>query len=161
MKFLLKKRGSGEAIVTFVRDDGTSTSGQLGQAGFGAVHDLTHYVVETMLRTRAGFFGLLAGGWDIADFERRGAARQIPDDAIAIECVVGQLTNCAFNGTEPTAAEFNWLVTEALRGVRPHGTAPTVDEATLGEMVAQLTALTRRWRELSPGGTMELPVELA
>lgn len=160
MKLLLKKRGSGEAIITFVRDDDTSTSGQLGQAGFGAVHDLTHYVVETRLRTRAGFYGLLADGWDISSFERRGAAREIPDAAIAIECVVGQLSNIAFNGRMPSAEEFNWLVAEALRGVRPHGVAPTVDDATLSAMFEQLTTLTRRWRELAPGGTIELPVEL-
>jgi len=161
MKFQLKKRGSGEAIITFVRDNGTSTSGQLGQAGFGAVHDLTHYVVETTLRTRAGFFGLLADGWDIAEFARRGAAQEIPDAAIAVECVVGQLSNLVFNGRPLSAEEFNWLVAEALRGVRPHGTVPALDEATLRAMTTQLTALVQQWRELPPGGTLELPVELA
>lgn len=160
MKFQLKKRGGGEAIITLVRDDGTSTSGQLGQAGFGAVHDLTHYVVETTLPSRAGFFGLLADGWNIADFERKGAAHHIPDAAIAVECLVGQLSNIVFNGRALAAEEFNWLVAEALRGVRPNATAPTVDEAALSDMVAQLTALTRRWRELSPGGAIELPLDL-
>lgn len=160
MKFRLKKRGSGEAIVTFIRDDDTSTSGQLGQAGFGAVHDLTHYVVETTLRTRDGFFGLLAAGWDIADFERKGAAREIPSTAIAVECLVGQLSNIVFNGRQLPAEEFNWLAAEALRGVRPEATAPTVGDGTLNQMIAQLAALARRWRELPLGGIMELPVEL-
>lgn len=160
MRLHLKKRGSGEAVVTFVRADGSSTSGQLGAAAFGATHDLAHFVVETTLHTRAGFYGLLASGWDIADFERRGAAREIPDDAIALECAIGQLTNFIFNGTEPAAAEFNWLVAEALRAVRPAGRAPVFDDATLRAMSEQLRALVKRWRELPPGDTLELAVEL-
>lgn len=160
MQLQLKKRGSGEAIITFVRDDGSSTSGQLGEAAFGATHDLAHFVVETTLRTRAGFYGLLADGWDISDFERKGAAREIPDAAIAIECVIGQLTNYVFQGTAPAADEFNWLVAEALRAVRPAATAPMFDDATLHTMTAQVRALTLRWRELPPGGTLDLPVVL-
>lgn len=31
-------------------------------------HDLTHYTVETTFGYRHGFFGLIAGGWDISDF---------------------------------------------------------------------------------------------
>jgi hypothetical protein len=157
----LKKRGSGEAVVTFVRDDGTSTSGRLGEAGFGATHDLAHYVVETTLRTEAGFYGLLAGGRAIPDFERKGAAREISDDAIAVECIVGQLTNFIFNSAEPAAGEFNWLVAEALRGVRPQGRAPGIDDATLRAMTAQLRDLVRCWHELPPGGTLELPWPIA
>lgn len=157
MKLQLKKRGSGEAIVTFVRDDGSNTSGQLGQAGFGATHDLAHYVVETTLRTREGFYGLLASGWDIADFERRGAAGEISDAAIAIECVIGALTNCLFNAATPTAEEFNWLVAAALRGVRPASRSPEFDDATLHAMLAELRVLVQRWRELPPGDTLELP----
>ena len=159
MKLQLKKRGSGEAIITFVREDGSSTSGQLGQAAFGSVHDLAHYVVETTLRTRAGFYGLLADGWDIPEFERKGSARDIPDAAVAIECVVGHLSNIAFNGRVPPAEEFNWLVAESLRGVRPHGALPVVDDATLHAMVDQLTTLARRWRELPPGGAIELAMD--
>lgn len=160
MRLHLKKRGRGEAIITFVRADGSSTSGQLGAAAFGATHDLAHYVVETTLRTHSGFYGLLASGWDIPDFERKGAAREIPDNAIALECVIGQLTNYVFQGTEPAATEFNWLVTEALHAVRPAGHAPVFDDDTLRVMTAELRALVQRWHDLPRGGTLELAVAL-
>ena len=106
MKLKIKKRDNGDAVMTFVRDDGSATSGRLGAGGFGAVHDLTHYVVESTLGLRAGFFGLLAQGWNIPDFEVRSAARQLPDESIVAECIVGQLTNAVIGGHAPSADEF-------------------------------------------------------
>ena len=76
----LKKKPDG-AVVTFVRPDGTATTSRLGQGGFGAVHDLTHYAVESTLRLRHGFLGLVADGWNLADFEVKHANRRFPDEA--------------------------------------------------------------------------------
>ena len=156
VKLKIKKRGDGDAVVTFVRDNGSATSGRLGSGGFGAVHDLTHYAVETTLGLRQGFYGLLAQGWDIPDFEVKGAARQLPDEALVAECVVGQLSNVIFAGAEPRAEEFNWLVKSAVAGVRPGASAPSISEDTLRQMKQTLNALLTRWRTLPPGETLEL-----
>jgi hypothetical protein len=139
-----------------MRDDGTSTSGQLGPAGFGAAHDLAHYVVESAMKTQDGFYGLLAGGMDIADFARKGAAREISDAAIAVECAVGQFTELAPDARVLAAEELNWLIAEAVRGVRPKAAPPSFDEPTLAAMRARHRELLRRWRDLPPGGTLEL-----
>ena len=156
MKLKIKKRDNGDAVMTFVRDDGSATSGRLGSGGFGAVHDLTHYVVESTLGLRAGFFGLLAQGWNIPDFEVKGTARQLPDESIVAECIVGQLTNAVFGGHEPSADEFNWLVSQAVAGVRPGAPAPTVSTETLQRLKQRLGELLAQWRTLSSGGTLEL-----
>ena len=156
MKLKIKKRDTGDAVLTFVRDDGSATSGRLGSGGFGAVHDLTHYAVETTLGLRQGFYGLLAQGWDIPDFEVKGTGRQLPDEALVAECIVGQLSNAVFAGKEPPAEEFNWLVRAAVEGVRPGAVAPAISADTLRQMKQTLDALLARWRALPPGETLEL-----
>ena len=156
MKLQLKKRPGGDAVVTFVRNDGSSTHGRLGPGGFGAVHDLTHYAVETTLGLRQGFYGLLAAGWDIPDFEVKGTAGQLPDEALVAECIVGQLSNFVFNGQEPCADELGWLVREAVAGVRPDADVPVISTDTLRRMKQTLDALLAHWRALPAGETLVL-----
>ncbi|MBI2813531.1 MAG: hypothetical protein HYX71_04550 [Opitutae bacterium] len=156
MKVKLKKHAGGEAVVTFVRTDGSAASGRIGSGGFGAVHDLTHYAVETTLGLRQGFYGLLAQGWDIQDFEVKGAAHQLPDEAIVTECIVGQLGNAVFAGREPAVEEFNWLVRSAVDGVRPGAAVPVIDAESLRLIWHTLEALLARWRALPPGETLGL-----
>ncbi len=156
MKVGLKKAKDGRPTVTFVRDDGSSTSGRLGSGDFGPVHDLTHYAVETTLGLRQGFYGLLAAGWNIPDFEAKGTAARLPDEAIVAECIVGQLTNAVFGGQPVTTANFNWLVREAVIAQRPAAAIPALDDAVFRTMREKLATLLDRWRALPPGNALTL-----
>lgn len=156
MKLRLKKAKDGRPTVTFVRADGSSTSGRLGSGDFGPVHDLTHYAVETTLGLNRGFYGLLAEGWNIPDFDVKGAPARLPDESIVAECVVGQLTNAVFAKAEVTAEEFNWLVREAVVAQRPGAAVPSVDDATLRRLRECLASLLARWHALPSGETLEL-----
>jgi hypothetical protein len=156
LKLRLKKKNDGEPVVTFVRADGSSTSGRLGSGGFGAVHDLTHYVVERSLALRSGFFGLLAQGWQMGDFNAPGAAARVPDEAIVAECVVGQLANVVLGDQPLDPAEFNWLVAGAVAAVRPGATVPVLSSETLSRVHRQLLRLLDEWRALPPGRVLEL-----
>ena len=157
MKLCLKKAKDGRPTVTFVRSDGSSTTGRLGSGDFGPVHDLTHYAVETTLGLHGGFYGLLASGWNIPDFEVKGTGPRLADEAIVAECIVGQLTNVVFGGQTVTTADFNWLVGAAVRAVRPAAAVPALDDATFRILRERLAALLDRWRALPPGETLELP----
>jgi len=157
VKLGLKKAKDGRPSVTFVRADGTGTTGRLGSGDFGPVHDLTHYAVETTLGLRQGFYGLLAQGWNIIDFEAKGTAARLPDEAIVSECIVGQLTNAVFGGQEVTIADFNWLVREAIVAQRSAAAIPVIDDNAFRTMREQLAVLLARWRALPPGETLELP----
>ena len=63
----LTRRPDGAVVFTLRRPDGSSTwQKRTGPtAEFFAVHDLTHYAVETTLRYAKGFYGLVAEGWDL------------------------------------------------------------------------------------------------
>ena len=156
MKIRLKKKTADRPVVSVVRTDGSTTSGRLGANDFGAVHDLAHYVVESRLALANGFFGLLAQGWNIPDFEVRGASSRFPDEALVVECVVGQLTQVVFSAQPVTVAEFNWLVSQAVGAVRPAVSAPQFDAAEFDRLREEFVALVIRWRLLPAGETLEL-----
>ena len=74
MVIQLKKGRDGPATLACVRVDGTRTWGK--EHPFFPVHDITHCAVESVLGYDQAFFGLIAAGWDIDDFEKPGASRE-------------------------------------------------------------------------------------
>ena len=90
------------------RPDGSSTW-QDRPAGFGVAHDLTHLAVESVLGLGQGFFGLLASGWDISDFERKQVrdARGIPATSIWVEGVVMGIQSKTWGTGARDAETFN------------------------------------------------------
>ena len=68
------KQPDGAGVLRCVRQDGSVTwQKQTRHAAHFALHDLTHYAVETALGYRRGFFGLIAEGWDVDDTTGKGA----------------------------------------------------------------------------------------
>ncbi len=104
----LKRHVDGSASLTCTRADGSSTW-QRHQGPSGAVmphHDLTHFAVETSLHYREGFFGLIAQGWEIADFARPWPRGPIPDSALEVELIVGFFDAERREGLQWTSQEF-------------------------------------------------------
>lgn len=131
-------------MFTAVREDGTATSSVIGPAeGFGPVHDLAHYVVETSLGFKSAFLGLLASGRNLEDFET-GAKHWLPGDAISAERIAGQLSLDEMTRMPLSVEDFNGTVHATL----------TADQ--LVSMRARLADLRREWDSLAPGETLEL-----
>lgn len=66
------KKPDGTVIFRALRPDGTATWNRgpvSSPSGFFVSHDLGHYAIETVLNLRNAFWGLLARGWDLLDFE--------------------------------------------------------------------------------------------
>jgi len=67
MEILFTKTGSGEDVLSCKRKDGTTTWTHVTK--FFILHDLCHYSIETTLSLKKAFFGMLAAGTDITEFE--------------------------------------------------------------------------------------------
>src|SRR6516225_617025 len=88
----LTKRMDGGSVLRCVRGDGSVTwQKQDRHAAFFALHDLTHFAVESTLGFQSGFFGRIAKGWDIDDTTGKGARGRLPEEAIEVEHIVGLL----------------------------------------------------------------------
>src|SRR5207247_1266898 len=105
----ITKRTDGSGVLRCVRADGSMTwqKQKSRHAAFFALHDLTHFAVESALEFRRGFYGLIADGWEIDDTTGKGTRGPLPDEAVEVEHLVGSFDSERSGGTLWIADEFN------------------------------------------------------
>jgi hypothetical protein len=149
LRIEILKQPDGTGVLRCTRQDGTITwQKQARHAAHFALHDLTHYSVETTLGYRRGFFGLIAEGWDIEDTTGKGARGALPREAGEVEQIVGLFDAERGSGSLWTPEEFSQFAPRPLRA-----------EEILGIRSAR-AGLFRKWAEVSPGQKLELTFPL-
>lgn len=145
LKIEVTKQADGAGVLRCTRNDGSLTwQKQTKHAVHFALHDLTHYAVETCLGYREGFFGLIAAGWDIEDTTGKSARGPLPPEAVEVEQIVGLFDSERASGTLWTCDEFNQY-------------APRPLTQTDIERVRTLRGeLFQQWRNTPPGQSLEL-----
>lgn len=160
LRIRLKRHTDGSASLTLTRRDGFVTR-QRQKRSLALVfpqHDLTHFAVESALGYRGAFYGLVADGWDIADFAKPWPRGAIPVEAREVEMLVG-----LFDGMRPDRA--TWGAAELNRQLA----ALVTDSKFSGEIVprrltdddvlrvrALRSSLLERWGMTAPGDTLNL-----
>jgi hypothetical protein len=148
LKIQIVKQADGSGVLRCIREDGSATwQKQTKHAAHFALHDLTHYAVETVFGYRQGFFGLVAGGWDLEDVTGKGTRGPIPPEANEVERIVGLFDAERGSGTMWTVADFNEFAPRMLT------------ESEIQRVRATRAELFRQWFEVSPGQHIELTLE--
>jgi len=149
LKIEIAKRADGAGALHCRRADGTETwQKQLKHASHFALHDLTHYAVETSLGYCHGFFGLIAEGWDVEDTTGKGARGPLPPEAAEVERIVGLFDSERGSGSLWTAEEFNQFSPRPLTA------------AEILRVRSVRGALFQQWFAVEPGQKLELHFEL-
>ena len=139
------KQPDHSATLRCTRPDGSVTwQKQTKHAGHFALHDLTHYAVETTLHYRQGFFGLISAGWDIEDTTGKGARGPIQVEQGEVEKLVGLFDSERGAGVLWTAEEFNEFAPCALSG------------AEIEQIRNLRSELFHKWFTIQPGEKLEL-----
>jgi hypothetical protein len=147
MKVEIAKRADGAGVLRCTRADGSVTwQKQEKHGAHFAVHDLTHFAVETTLGYRRGFFGLIAEGWDIEDTAGKGKRGALPDETTEAESIVGLFDMERLAGGLWTAEDMNGVSPAARR---------LADEEILAVRKSR-GELFRLWSAVPVGGTLEL-----
>lgn len=161
MRIGLTHRADGTSTLRCVRADGSVTWQRQRRpqlASFFALHDLTHYAVETALGYHAGFFGLVAAGWDLEDTTGKGARGPLPCEAVIVEQLVGALDRERSSPEPWSAADFNALLADTA--ARAGCEAPRLlEEPDLARIRARVAELSARWMALAPDEMLELPFD--
>lgn len=145
----IAKRADGAGVLRCTREDDSVTwQKQAKHGAHFALHDLTHYAVETALGYRRGFFGLIAEGWDVDDTTGKGARWPLPAEAVEVEQIVGLFDSERGSGMLWTCEEFNQFAPRALT------------DADILRVRALRGALFRQWSETAPGQKLELKFEV-
>jgi hypothetical protein len=158
----IKKGTDGRTALSCTRADGTTTwQRQEGaQATFFPKHDLTHYVVETALGQRQGFYGLVSAGWDFSDFGSPWPRGRLPIEASISEMIVGVLDMERRVGERASADELNQMLAEySVENRLPQQRQLTEEDlARVRERRAEMFA---KWDAVRPGDALEIPFEVA
>jgi len=162
MVIRIKKGADGRTSLSCTRADGTATwQRQEGaQASFFPRHDLTHYAVETVLGQRRGFYGLVAGGWDLSDFGTPWPRGELPKDANLSEIIVGFFDRERASGEMGTAEELNAELA-AYCGENDIPAPDALTEEYLWLVRQKRGDLFTRWEAVEPGGALELSFDPA
>src|SRR5215831_14965859 len=103
----ISKRADGSGLLRCTRSDGSVTwQKQTKHAAFFALHDLTHFAVETVLGYHSGFFGLIDNGWELDDAAGNSDLRAVPPEASEVERIVGLFDAQRASGSLWSAEEF-------------------------------------------------------
>jgi len=152
----LTKRKDGGSVLRCVRADGSVTwQKQDRHAAFFALHDLTHFAVESTLEFQSGLFGLIAQGWDIDDTTGKGTRGRLPEEAGLVEHLVGLFDLERSTGSIPAACDFNSLAASIAEA---HG-RPAVrqlNDEELARVRSKRGELLAQWNALEPGSSLEL-----
>jgi hypothetical protein len=139
------KQPDGTGMLRCTRTDGSITwQKQAKHAAHFALHDMTHYAVESALGYRRGFFGLIAEGWEVEDTQGKGTRGALPAEAIEVEKIVGLFDAERASGTLWTAEEFSQFAPRLLT------------EEEIQKVRALRSGLFRQWSEIAPGQKLEL-----
>ena len=151
------KRKDGNTVLRCIRDDGSSTwqRNDSQHALFFPVHDLTHYAVETELGFRSGFYGLISGGWDIAETTGKTPRGELPNEALEVEYLVSAFSAERASGAASAADEFNELAATFARANEMPEPRRISDEE-LDRVRSRFNELATKWRALPADGTMQL-----
>ena len=141
----IAKQPDGAGVLRCTRQDGSVTwQKQTRHASHFALHDLTHFAVETVLGYRRGFFGLIAQGWDLDDTTGKGTRGALPAEALEVETIVGLFDSERASGVLWSADEFNTFVPRTLTDIE------------IQNVRALRSTLFRQWSEIAPGQKLEL-----
>lgn len=153
----IKKKTDGDAALSCVRADGSVTwQRQQGPlARFFPLHDLTHYAVETVLRHRRGFFGLVADGWDFTDFGAPWPKGPLPADMDPSEAIVGLLDSERYQGARLAVSDL--LALRDRGPIAARAIPSTLRDEDLDAVRVRRAELFALWEALPVGETLELP----
>ena len=157
LRICLTKHSDGGAVLTCVRDDGSTTwQRHRGRnAAFFPLHDLTHFAVESVLGVRRAFYGLIAEGWDIEDTTGKGSRGALPPEALAVERIVGLFDLERAGSATWSAAELNDQCCGPTVGAGARLQGAITDDDLL-RMRSRISELMAQWAMLPSGHTLEL-----
>lgn len=159
----IKRHSDGSASLTLTRADGSVTwQRQKGQLGIVfPPHDITHFAVETSLGYDRAFYGLVADGWEIADFAAPWPRGPIPREAREVELIVGFFDSERRSGQRWTTNEFNaHAVTFVSAGkFVDRLTPPVLTDDDIARIRAARDEILARWFATTSGNAIELAFE--
>ena len=158
MKIQFIKLNGKPSILNCIRENGTNTWAKM-YPGIEA-HDLGHYAVETILEFKNAFYGMIAQGTNIEDFElprKQRPANVLPQNLDAEAFISEHLVNLLMTKAQTEDETFH--IIESLTPILQENSLPFPENLTKEKIDGIWTLfqdLLHQWEKLPAGKTMEL-----
>ena len=149
MKIAITKKQNRNRIVC-TRDDGSYTASDLGPRL--PHHDFAHYIVETTLGLKEGFYGNLARGYSFEQLGDKHVIKTLGAETWRAEILAGALGSLASGAC--TLDQFPALIKDAAAAFNHTTQTPAASQSA--QMLSDLRLLLDRWSALRDGETLEL-----
>ena len=162
MLIQFKKGNAKPSVLKCIRSDESSTWTSIQSAI--EFHDLAHYVVETELGFSNAFYGLVADGYNMEDFElpREQRPKQLLPANLPVEALQTEhIVNLLQVGQNTTDSEMDFLKT--LRDIlreKKIAFPDKLDVTSLRSIQLRLKGLLLSWKQLEPGDSLQLSFDL-
>lgn len=153
-----KKQLGKPSVLTCIRDDGSKTWVKM-YPGIEA-HDLAHYAVETALKFENAFYGMVAKGTNIEDFElpRENRPEVVLPKNLHSEALISEhLVNLIMVRAQTKDTEMH--IPYLLDNILNENELPfpkNLTAATMEKIWTTFLKLDSQWKALPIGATMEL-----
>lgn len=156
MEISFTRRASKDHIISCKRNDGTVT--WMHSDSFFITHDLCHYAVESGLALKKAFYGMLASGTDINDFELPKEKRtfKLTDEAIFTEQMVNLLT---IEHSQGRMEDFLDKLNKVCSKDTVLSVLPAIKQEDLESIRQSFEILMNQWHLLPEGKSMTLIFE--
>ena len=154
MEILFTKKFNGDHILSCKREDGSVSWKHV--SSFFIIHDLCHFAVETLMPLKNAFYGMVAAGTDISEFDLPKAQRnfQLTEEALFAEQLVNMLTIEYAQGKMENFIEIFTSIND-VEGSK----ALPIDELKLEKIRNLINQLMQKWNLLQEGKTITLLFE--
>ena len=147
-----KERPGKPHSMRCVRGDGSATWQQSDD--YHVLHDLAHYAVEQTCGFQRAFYGTLAKGADITDYEKPRAERPVIEHEAALaECLVAVLQHEVFQG-RLSCEDFNTTLAQNLSTM--NSDAVEISGETIERLRQEVRSILTSWADLPVGDTLSL-----
>ena len=153
----LTKNGAKPNIIKYIRDNGTETWMYIDD--FFVRHDISHFILESVLGYHTAFNGMINQGMDIRDFENKEkrAALAVTDEAYYAENLANLFLIEIVQGE---FSDFNTVQQDAFVSWNNQFPEICLADDKITQIRFQLRELLHQWEKLPEGEKMELIFEV-
>lgn len=152
MEIKITKNTVADHILSCEREDGSVTWSHI--SNFFILHDLCHYAVENTLSLKNAFFGMLAQGTDITEFELSKEERKVEltPESLFAEHLVNLLVIDHTQGRMDNLLDiFKETYNDAASNL-----IPVINESRLEEIRKNYAILLQKWKAIPEQETFNL-----
>jgi hypothetical protein len=155
LRLEFKKRNAASDMFRAVREDGSSTFGEMYRLPF-VPHDMIHLAVESVLNLSGGFYGSIESGWNVEDYLIHEKRQQISSESMAAEFLAGMFQTMLTESADYAAFQEALHLTASARGIL----FPPVSPDDFQEIVKRIAQYAERWKALNAGETLHLTFDV-